>query len=194
MDFLSFFVTLNMLNLSTNFREEFKNKRKKEEWRLFNAKDFQSLMYPCFTLCHILGIHPHKINVSTFEISKKLYYILSIVAICFYNIYVLIMLYNIPSYINDFPVYLIKYCALVLGDFIMIISIILTGPRTRLLQTILKISSRVSKSYQKLSRLIHTKDIIGFLGLYWYMFPNWKKLSYFKIMPIYSYIKWICCI
>ncbi|XP_018369791.1 PREDICTED: uncharacterized protein LOC108765528 [Trachymyrmex cornetzi] len=65
---------------------------------------------------------------------------------------------------NDFPVYLAQYCALVLGDFIIIISIILTGPRTRLLQTILKISSRVpSKSYQKLSRLIHTKDIIGFL-------------------------------
>lgn len=158
--------SLNMVNLSTNFREEPKNKRKKGEWRLFNAKDFQSLMYPCFTLCRILGIRPYKSNASTFEVSK-LYYILWIVVICFYSIYELTIMYNISIsdiHINDFPSYLVMYCALVFGVFIMIISIILTGPRTRLFQTILKISSRLpSESYQKLSRLIHAKDIIGFL-------------------------------
>ena len=188
MDFLSFFVTsLNMLNLSINFHEEPKNKRKKEKWRLFNAKDFQSLMYPCFTLCRILGICPHKINASTFEVSK-LYYILSIVAICFYNIYILITLYNFPNHINDFPVYFIMYCALVFGDLIMIISVILTGPRTRFLQTILKISSRIpSKSYQKLSRLIHTKDIIGFL-LAWIILIHASKLETTILFQNYSHL------
>ncbi|KYN03755.1 hypothetical protein ALC62_05451 [Cyphomyrmex costatus] len=149
-----------------NFHEELNNNRKKEEWRLFHAKDFESLMYPCFTLCRILGIYPYKINASTIKISK-LYYILSIIVICFYNIYILIILYSISVSnieIKNFPFYLVICCAFMFGDFIIIISVILTGSRTRLLQTILKVSSKLPpESYQKLSRLIHAKDIFGFL-------------------------------
>ncbi|XP_018394381.1 PREDICTED: putative gustatory receptor 23a [Cyphomyrmex costatus] len=50
-----------------------------------------------------------------------------------------------------------------LGNFIIIVTLILTLPRMRLLQIILKVSSRLpSESYEKLSKLIHAKDIIGF--------------------------------
>lgn len=55
---------------------------------------------------------------------------------------------------------------LVLSSFIMIVTFILTGPRIRLLKIIMKISSRLpTEPYEKLSKLIHTKDIIGFLCL-----------------------------
>ncbi|XP_011705886.1 PREDICTED: uncharacterized protein LOC105461098, partial [Wasmannia auropunctata] len=64
---------------------------------------------------------------------------------------------------KDLPILLVRAWASVLSDFMIIVTLILTGPRTRLFRTILKISSRLpSKSYQKLSRLIHAKDIIFF--------------------------------
>jgi len=60
------------------------------------------------------------------------------------------------------PSILVNICVYLFGNFIIVITFILSGPRMRLLQIILKISSRLpSKSYEKLSRLIHAKDIIG---------------------------------
>lgn len=48
----------------------------------------------------------------------------------------------------------------------MIITHALSGPRMHLLQTILKISSKLPpESYQELSRLIHVKDIFGLILL-----------------------------
>jgi len=54
----------------------------------------------------------------------------------------------------------------ILGGSIAVVTYVLNGPRMRLLQTIMEISSKLpSESYQKLSRLIHGKDILGFLFL-----------------------------
>ncbi|KYQ59863.1 Putative gustatory receptor 28b [Trachymyrmex zeteki] len=155
-----------MFNLSSSFQGESRGKEKKAEWRLFQAKDFQSLMYPCFALCRILGIFPYKINATSFEISKP-YLILLIVVVCPCSIYSLIIVYN-SSILEKvdmiiLPQILAHNCTLVTGNFIIIVTFILTVPRMRLLQTILKISSRLpSESYEKLSKLIHAKDIIGF--------------------------------
>ncbi|XP_018310316.1 uncharacterized protein [Mycetomoellerius zeteki] len=152
--------------MSSSFQGESRGKEKKAEWRLFQAKDFQSLMYPCFALCRILGIFPYKINATSFEISKP-YLILLIVIVCPCSIWSLITLHN-SSILEKIdmlyiPQTLVHICFLVLGNFIIIVTFILTVPRMRLLQTILKISSRLpSESYDKLSKLIHTKDIIGF--------------------------------
>ncbi|XP_071637616.1 uncharacterized protein [Temnothorax longispinosus] len=166
---------MSMFNLSSNFQGKPKGKQKEKGCRLFHAKDFQSLMYPCFMLCRILGIFPYKINASTFEISKP-YYILWAVVTCACGIHALICLYNSPIFgkydeydkidMKSLPRALGNYCALVFGGFIITVTLVLSGPRMRLLQIILKISSRLpAESYQKLSKLIHTKDIIGFLYL-----------------------------
>ncbi|XP_011880394.1 PREDICTED: uncharacterized protein LOC105568929 [Vollenhovia emeryi] len=156
-----------MFNLSINYHAEPRRKQKKEKWRLFQAKDLQSLMYPCFTLCHIFGIFPYKINAFNLEISKP-YYILSTVVTCIFGIYTLIILFNISFFgklnMASLPEILADCTVYVFGGFIVIVTFILTGPQLRLFQTILMISSRLPvESYEKLSKLIHTKDIIGFL-------------------------------
>ncbi|XP_071637366.1 uncharacterized protein [Temnothorax longispinosus] len=142
--------------------------KKERRWRLFHATDFQSLMYPCFILCRILGIFPYKINTSSFEISKSCY-ILSTVIKCVTCFYTLIILYEINS--GLFKVRslrrIIEVSAFyVFGIFIIIVTCIWDGPRMRLLQTLLKISSGLPlESYRKQSILIHAKDISGFLFL-----------------------------
>lgn len=129
-------------NTSTNMFlskfQGFRNKRKEKIWRLFHATNFESLMYPCFTFCRILGIFPYKINASTLKTSKP-DYILSAVTICIFCVYNLINLYgiNISKHImyKSLPRTLERNCFFMLGDFIMIITFILNGLRMRLLQT-----------------------------------------------------------
>ncbi|XP_071638478.1 uncharacterized protein [Temnothorax longispinosus] len=67
-------------------------------------------------------------------------------------------------------------CYNIVASFVTIVTFILSSPRMRLLQTIMEISSTLPpESYQKLSRLIHAKDIfglfyiIGILFIYFYM-------------------------
>ncbi|KAG5344935.1 GR28B protein, partial [Acromyrmex charruanus] len=134
-----------------------------KKW-LCNATDFQSLMYPCFTWSRILGLFPYKLNASTFEFSK-LYYILSTVVICVCCVINFALIDSIiKSKINYGDVvrniYVVIYYIFI--NFIITITHFLSGSRMRLLQTILEVSSKLpSKSYQKLSRLIHVKDILG---------------------------------
>jgi len=136
-----------------------------KKWRLFHATDFQSLMYPCFNFCRILGIFPYKINVLTIEISKP-YYILSTVVTCICSVLILTIIYDIiisktidfEDVTRDLEIIGSYMCS----GFVIIATHVLSGPRMRLLQTILEISSKLpSESYQKLSRLIHVKDIFG---------------------------------
>ncbi|XP_011880397.1 PREDICTED: uncharacterized protein LOC105568933 [Vollenhovia emeryi] len=158
-----------MFNLSSNFQGKSKDGQKEQQWRLFHAKDFQSLMYPCFTFCHILGIFPYKIDASTFKASKPHYILLTVIT-CVCVIYTLITLfgYSLRGEISmiQVPWILVNSCNFVFGTFIIIVMFILSGPRMRLLQTISTLSSRLSsETYQKLSMLIHAKDIFGFLYL-----------------------------
>ncbi|KYN03756.1 hypothetical protein ALC62_05452 [Cyphomyrmex costatus] len=138
-----------------------------KKFRPFHATDFQSLMYPCFTFCYILGICPYKINASIFESSKSRY-VVSIVLVCVCCVFNLTVIYNIML-ISNFNEEIRNLEAIsfhILNNFVMIITLILSGPRMRLLQTIMEISSKLpSKSYQKLSKLIHVKDIFGTIFL-----------------------------
>ncbi|XP_028046986.1 putative gustatory receptor 28a [Monomorium pharaonis] len=161
--------------------QHIKNKMLKK-WRLYHATDFQSLMYPCFTVCRILGVFPYKFNTSTFEYSKP-YYIMSTVVICVNCILGFFVMHGIIisklnfGNVRNFEI--IGYCTICC--FIMIITHILSGPRMCLLQTIMEISSRLSsKSYQKLSILIHTKDIIGLIFLIMQMCIYFVKNRMFK--------------
>ncbi|XP_071638474.1 uncharacterized protein [Temnothorax longispinosus] len=157
-----------MSSSPTKFQERAKYKIWKK-WKLFHATDFQSLMYPCFIFCSVLGIFPYKINGWTFETSTPRY-ILSTVILCVLCIYELGMLYEIDIAetikFKGIPKTLERNCFYILNGFIAVVTYILSSPRMRLLQTIMEISWKLpSKSYQKLSRLIHTKDILGSLYL-----------------------------
>ncbi|XP_025986941.2 putative gustatory receptor 28a [Solenopsis invicta] len=65
------------------------------------------------------------------------------------------------------------------GTFITIATFVLSGPRMRLIQTILKISRLPSQMYRKQSMLIHAKDIFGFffLVVQSFVFYNQTQLS-----------------
>jgi len=160
-----------------------------KKWWLFYATDFKSLMYPCFTICRILGMFPYKINGSTFKISKPCY-ILSTVIICVYCIYDLTLIYDLTSKINLEVMFKIfeGVCYYTCSGFIMIITHILCAPRLRLIQTISKISSKLPpKSYQKLSRLIYVKDTLGIISvivqvcIYYHNFYKTQMYAYLNV-------------
>lgn len=140
----------------------------KNKWKLFHATNFQSLMYPCFTFCRIFGMFPYKINASTFEISKS-HYLISTVIVCMCCVFDVILTYDVnisKLHFVDIVMTFDFICYNTFSCFIVTITHILSGPRMRLLQIILEISSKLPpKSYQKLSRLIHAKDILGTIFL-----------------------------
>ncbi|XP_011705558.1 PREDICTED: uncharacterized protein LOC105460757, partial [Wasmannia auropunctata] len=153
-----------MFNPSPKF-QAVKSKRRGKIWQLFRATDFESLMYPCFTFCRILGIFPYKINASTIKICKPCY-ILSTIVICIFCVYNLISIYDINFAFKSIPRALERNCFHIFGGFITVITFILSEPRMRLLQTILNLSLRLpEEAYQNLSKLIHIKDIFGFILL-----------------------------
>ncbi|KYN32904.1 hypothetical protein ALC56_12720 [Trachymyrmex septentrionalis] len=155
-----------MFNLSYKLKKK-KQIKERKRW-LFHATDFQSLMYLNFIFCKILGIFPYKITVPTFKISKSQYILWTIItsAICIYE---LIMFYklNFSGRVRlEVPKTISYNFHFILGAFGTIVWYVLSGPRMRLLQTIQEISSRLPpESYQKLSKLIHAKDIFSFFFL-----------------------------
>ncbi|XP_025986936.2 putative gustatory receptor 28b [Solenopsis invicta] len=157
---------MTMLNALSQIQKQIES-RKKRWRRLFHAIDFQSLMYPCFIFCRILGIFPYKINVLSFEISKLCYFLSTIVT-CIFCIFTTIIIMDVAGWFNVQNVHeIIQLNSFyIFGIIIMIVTFVLSGPRMRLLQTILKISSRLpSQMYRKQSMLIHAKDIFSFFFL-----------------------------
>ncbi|XP_071637294.1 uncharacterized protein [Temnothorax longispinosus] len=168
-EFKSYIYGTNFCNHARTNNKKRVNNNMRNGWRLFYATDFQSLMYPCFTFCRILGIFPYKINDSTFEASRSRY-ILSTIVICMFCVYGIITLYvlNISGTIIyiSVPRSLERHSYYVLGSFVAIVTYVSRGPRLILLQTVQEVSSELpSESYKKLSRLIHVKDILGFFFL-----------------------------
>ncbi|XP_024872175.1 putative gustatory receptor 28a [Temnothorax curvispinosus] len=161
-----------MFNMSSMF-QELKRKRKGKIWELFRATDFESFMYPCFIFCRILGIFPYKINASTIKTCKPRY-ILSTISIGVFCILGLIHLYDINFSTSKRSLHedietstkLQQNCFSIIGVFMAVTAFVLSGPRMRFLQTLLELSLKLpSESYQKLSSLIHVKDILGFFFL-----------------------------
>ncbi|KYQ56198.1 Putative gustatory receptor 28b, partial [Trachymyrmex zeteki] len=147
--------------------------------------DFQSLMYPNFTISKILGIFPYKIKASSFEISKPRY-ILCTIILCVICVYELIMLYklNLSGKVRiNVHILISSNLTFLYGLLLTVISCILSCPRMHLLQTISDISSRLpQQSYQKLSKLIHAKDIFGFFFHFW---ATSMYIPYFEIPDLY---------
>ncbi|XP_014480185.1 PREDICTED: putative gustatory receptor 28b [Dinoponera quadriceps] len=154
--------------LSTKKLPRSKSKTR-QRWRLFHATDFQSLMYPCFIFCHVIGIFPYKINASAFSGSKARYILSTFVLLVFCG-YGLVVFYQTDisdtlKY-NTVPAALQGNCYYILGGIIAIVTYVMSGQRMRFLQALQEISSRLPpESYHRLSWLIHAKDIFGFFFL-----------------------------
>lgn len=183
-----------MFNSSSKF-QGFKDKKKGNIWQLFRATNFESLMYPCFTFCRILGVFPYKMRASTIKPYKP-YYILSIIVICTFCVYELKHLYEL-NFTSNFmlkgiPVKLERNCLYILSGFTTIITFLLNGPRICLLQTILVVSLSLSKeSYRNLSKLVHVKDIFGFFYIVIQVPIHYHNLQYdalYQIFTIYIYL------
>jgi len=155
-----------MFHPSAKFQTRVKNKIPKK-WRLCHATDFQSLMFPCFTIGCILGMFPYSINGSTFQTSKWRYTLSSIIIVIFcISLTEIFYEMNFTKRItfSSVPHILRSTCYNIFGGFIAIITYILSGPRMRLLQTVMDVSSRLPpESYRKMSKFIHITDISFFL-------------------------------
>ncbi|XP_011880396.1 PREDICTED: putative gustatory receptor 28b [Vollenhovia emeryi] len=155
-----------------------------KRWGLFQATDFQSLMYPCFTFCRILGIFPYKLKASTFEASKPCY-ILSIVISCIYCVFDVILIHGIIASKMDFGSVTKKLQVTIYyvsSDFLVIITHVLNSARMRLSQTMLEISAILPPdSYQELSRFIHTKDILAIILRIINIYLNFYKLLTYQL-------------
>ena len=177
-----------------------------KKWQLFHATDFQSLMYPCFIFSSILGIFSYKINGSTFETSKQRY-ILAIFILSVFSIYVLVMLYEINAgtiYVGSVPKILERNCLYISANFMMVVAYILNDSRMHLFQTIINVSSKLPiNAYEKLSKLIHAKDIFGFflqvimevvsyskLDFTWHKVP----ISYIHLMVLQMDMLYMNCV
>ncbi|KYN32901.1 hypothetical protein ALC56_12717 [Trachymyrmex septentrionalis] len=191
------------LSLSKSREERVKSKIEERRWWLFHAIDFQSLMYPCFIFCRILGMHPYKINALLFEISKP-YYILSTITVCVSCFCALIIIINISESfdLNQNIRKIIELISFyIIGNFITIITFVLSGPRIRLFKTLRQISSRLPpESYQKPSILIHAKDMFGFFFLlvYTLSYHNWHFsvlcLLYYNLVIFQINMLYINCV
>ncbi|XP_011705660.1 PREDICTED: putative gustatory receptor 28b [Wasmannia auropunctata] len=161
---------LKCINNVINNLQKFQGETKRRKRWLFHATDFQSLMYFNFIFCKILGIFPYRIKVSTFERSKSGYILWTIIT-CVICIYELIMFYklNFSGRVRlEVPKTITYNFHFVLGAFAAIVWRVSSDRRMRLLQCIQEISSRLpAESYQRLSKLIHAKDIFGFIFLLW---------------------------
>jgi len=163
-----------------------------KRWQLFHATDFQSLMYPNFVFCRILGIFPYKINASTFETSKQRY-ILPTLLICIVCMCEIIMFSEITEIINYEDVTdILEYVSyFIISGFIALTTYVLSGPRMRVLQALLEISSRLSpESYRKLSKWIHLKDILGtfFLIMQTSLYYGIREDFDFYMLDMYIYL------
>ncbi|XP_039305809.1 putative gustatory receptor 28b [Solenopsis invicta] len=155
-----------MFNSLSKFQGS-KNKKKGNIWQLFRATDFESLMYPSFTICRILALFPYQINGLNIKIFKP-FYVLSTIITCVNCVCTLIIFYILnfskddESYYTNLPIsrQLKENCYLICGCLTAVATFILSKPRMHLFQTIMQLSSKLSsETYQNLSRLIHAKDI-----------------------------------
>ncbi|XP_071563939.1 uncharacterized protein [Temnothorax nylanderi] len=176
-----------MFSLSSKFQGQVKNKKERKDWWLFHATDFQSLMNPCFAFCRILGIFPYKINGSSFETSKPCYF-LSAIVMCVFCFCALIIIMDIAKFnVQNVRRAIELYSFYIFGSFITVVTYILNGPRVRLLQTILKNSSRLpSKTYQEQSVMIHVKDIVGSFFLLVYLLICYYRAQHSILTEVVS--------
>lgn len=138
-------------------------------WQLFYASDFCSLLRPCFILCRLFGCLPYKIKNSNFSPSLSGFIYSTIVTVAFL-LSCLVVLYNIDvsgelEYTNV-PGMLQHNCYSICALIFSIVTYVCSLKRMQLLQDIEVVSSMLPvENFQKNAKLIHGKDIFGFILL-----------------------------
>ncbi|XP_063993883.1 uncharacterized protein LOC135171329 [Diachasmimorpha longicaudata] len=140
------------------------------KWELFRASNYLSLMGPCFTLLKIHGLFPYKYNNKGIIVSSRPGWIYATVIsmLCLIVIGVILYMMDISKTLafDSVPGTLQGNCYMLLAEWIAMISYVLSSKRMRLLRDIGNVTSSLSTtSFRQLSRIIHGKDIIGFLFL-----------------------------
>ena len=88
-----------MILKSTGITEELKKRR---TWKLLSATDFESLMYPCFFICWLLGYFPYKYEHQVYSLSKgRFAFSTSMMFIFVCSLMITIYETNIGMKIND---------------------------------------------------------------------------------------------
>lgn len=162
---------------------------------LLHATDFHSLMHPCFTLCRLLGIFPYRIDALAFAISKPRY-VLSTAVICVYCAFYLLHMRDLISGTIAYGKVvdlLDDVCYFTLKGSVVVVTHVLSISRMRLLQTVMGISSQLSReSYRKLSRLVHAKDVLGtvliLLENYVYVYKSFEPNSSALTILVWLYV------
>ncbi|XP_057334266.1 uncharacterized protein LOC130673308 [Microplitis mediator] len=137
------------------------NKNQNSNWKIFNATDYSSLMYPTFMLCKINGFFPYKITSTIGPSSTKftVYVILLAIVIYHTDISGLIKYNNVPSSLQG-------HCYLCLGFCIAFVSFIQNNSRKVLLCKLNDVTSEIPKlKLKRLSIIIHTIEFIGIIFL-----------------------------
>ncbi|KOX71690.1 hypothetical protein WN51_03669 [Melipona quadrifasciata] len=145
-----------------------KKLKKRRTWIFLKATDFNSLMHPCFFICWLLGNFPYKYEPPEYSLCKSRFafstsmmfiYVLSLLAVVYEINITRTLDYSIPRiiYVNLFYF---------LDGTVILVMYMLTVARLSVIQNLSKISSILSaKDFKDLAKVIHTKDILGFLFL-----------------------------
>ena len=167
-----------MILKSTGITEELKKRR---TWKLLSATGFESLMYPCFFICWLLGYFPYKYEHQVYSLSKgRFAFSTSMMFIFVCSLMITIYETNIGMKINDsIPKMIHENMYAFLDGLVIVVMYLLTDARLSVIQNLSKTSCILStKDFKDLSKMIHTKDILGSLFLAIHI-PNCFKHNIF---------------
>ncbi|KAK0161021.1 hypothetical protein PV327_009540 [Microctonus hyperodae] len=140
-----------------------------KQWELFRATNYFTLMWPSFLLLKLHGLFPYKIIITRFVLSKIGYSMTRIIVILYILLLGFILYHvNISTALayDSVPGTLQGHSYLLLGWLLAIFYYSYYNKRMNLLDNIAKVSSKIpSRLFSHLSKIIHTKDLIGFLFL-----------------------------
>lgn len=147
----------------------------RKKYFLFRAKDYCSLMRPCFVISRILGVFPYKVTPTGLSISK-FGYLHSTLVTGIYVVLVFTVLYQtdvakVLKY-DSVPGILQVNFYFILGTAVAATAYNNIHRRLLFLKQLHQVASKLpSETFNKLSKYIHAKDIFGFFFLIGQM-PN----------------------
>ncbi|XP_076679193.1 uncharacterized protein LOC143374713 [Andrena cerasifolii] len=139
-----------------------------KSWRPFRATDFESLMYPNFLISLVFGCFPYKCESSSYVFSRARF-IYSTLVIVVYVALLASTVYQInfsTLYDNHIPKIIHSNLSFVLNGGIILLMHLTSRSRLRVLQDLYETSQILSpEDYNYFAKILHTKDIFGFLIL-----------------------------
>ncbi|XP_076285309.1 uncharacterized protein LOC143211467 [Lasioglossum baleicum] len=147
--------------VSTIRLEDTKSRR---SWRLFQATDVASLMYPNILISLCLGFFPFKYKPGAFVFSKSRF-VVSLITQIIYVCGVCFSLYNLNVNLEDRTVELMDMNFFLVSEGLMLLVVYaLSYQKFILLGKLTKLSRMLSQQdFCDMAKFVHTKDIIGLI-------------------------------